>query len=75
MILRGEVIAGEGVLSMWESPRLGGWPTIEAASKTLRAKAAWLMITPLICGGYETQTPHPATGFRERITFWPDYTA
>lgn len=74
MILRGEALDGEAVVRAWETPSLGGWPTPAAASLALRKKAAWLSPAPLICGGYETQLPHPATGLRERITFWPDYT-
>lgn len=63
---------GTVIVSAWDRPKLGGWPTPELASRELRRKAAWLDPEPLICGGYETRCLHPATGLRERITFWPD---
>lgn len=75
MILRGERLDGSKVVSAWEHPRLAGWADPRTASIALRKGAKWLNPEPLICGGYETRLPHPSTGLRERITFWPDRSA
>lgn len=73
MLLRIELIGMTGdVVSSHDWPNMAGWPDRETASAELRRKAAWLDPEPLICGGYETREPHPSTGLRERVSFWPE---
>lgn len=73
MILRQEFLSEGGlVISAFDHPNLGGWPDVDAASRELRRKAAWLDPEPLVGGGYETRKPHPGHAMRERITFWPE---
>jgi len=73
MIMRVESLMLQGgdwvVFSSSDIANLGGWPDVETASRELLKKGNGDR-EPLICGGYETRTPHPEIGHRERVTFW-----